>query len=311
MDIGWVKTLSMGYLVGLASMSLATLLWRILRPRLAPQQRADTGFGVIFGAFAATWLLAFLIWVGVVREVINMTTSYFHCLMFGGWGAGITATGAGVLTISLLLAGVVWLRGRTPHSPSQPLTVVSGLAVLANEGISTAGLVGCWRPAVWVNPHYWAQLTHDERELALAHERAHLRRRDNLKKLLLQFAATMYAVLPFSRRWVSDYELDCELAVDDRCRAELNEGRYAGLVARSAEFALGLHGRTAVVPAVASGMSQADLRTRLLHLGLPRRPHSPWHIPGAAMAVLAALLPIGLMLSHSVTRCLLACYLGY
>src|SRR3954470_13201360 len=108
MHIALVKTLSMGYLLGLASMALATLLWRVLRPRLAPQQRADAGFTVIFGAFAATWLLAFLIWVGVVREVIYMSTTYFHCLMYGGWGAGITSTGAGVLATSLLLALVVW-----------------------------------------------------------------------------------------------------------------------------------------------------------------------------------------------------------
>jgi beta-lactamase regulating signal transducer with metallopeptidase domain len=205
---------------------------------------------------------------------------------------------------SLLLAGVMWLRGRTPRSPSQPLTVVSGLAVLANEGISTAGLVGCWRPAVWVNPYYWAQLSDNERELALAHERAHLLRHDNLKKLLLQFLAAMYAVLPFSRAWVKQYELDCELAVDDHCRERLDEHAYKNLLARSTQFALAGH-------AVASGMSQADLEARLRHLHGPRWPRSRWHGLGAGLSVGVALLPIGLLLSHSVTRCLLACYLGY
>lgn len=304
MHLALVKTLSMGYLLGLASMSLATLLWRFVRPRLAPQQRADVGFAIIFGAFSTTWLLALLIWLGVVREIIYMSTSYFHCLMNGGWGAGITGTGAAVMGISLLLALTMWLRGRTPRSPSQPLAVVSGLAVLANEGISTAGLVGCWRPAVWVNPHYWSQLTDEERELALAHERAHLLRRDNLKKLLLQFAATLYAVLPFSRDWVKHYELDCELAVDDHCRERLDEHGYKSLLARSTQFALAGH-------AVASGMSQADLKARLLHLHAPRIPHSRWHASWAVGSIAVALLPIGLLLSHSVTRCLLACYLGY
>ena len=309
MHLALVKTLSMGYLLGLVSMTLATLLWRSLRPRLAPQQRADAGFAVIFGAFTATWLLAFLIWAGVVRDIIYMSTHYFHMLMYGGWGAAITSTGGAVMGISLLLALVMWLRGRTPRSPSQPLAVVSGLAVLANEGISTAGLVGCWRPAVWVNPHYWSHLTDDERGLALAHERAHLRRRDNLKKLLLQFAAALYAVLPFSRGWVKQYELDCELAVDDHCRESLGDENYARLVARSAHFALERH--AAVASTVASGMSHADLKARLLHLHAPRTPHSKWRGVGTALSVVVALLPIGLLLSHSVTRCLLACYLGY
>jgi hypothetical protein len=34
-------------------------------------------------------------------------------------------------------------------------------------------------------------------------------------------------------------------------------------------------------------------------------------VPGSALAVLAALLPIGLLLAHATGRCLLACYLGY
>ncbi|MDQ3024724.1 MAG: hypothetical protein M3R04_10170 [bacterium] len=309
-DIALVKTLSMAYLFGLVTMTLASLLFRAIRPRLASQQRADAGFGVIFGTFCATWLLAFLIWLGVVREVIIMSTRMFHMLMHGGWGAVITAAGGYVMALSLLLATFLWLRGRTPRSQSEPLSVVSGLTVVANSGISTAGLVGCWRPAVWVNPQYWERLSEAERLLALAHERTHLRRRDNLRKLLLQFASALYAVLPFSRRWASDYELDCELAVDDRCRRENDAQAYASLVGRSAQFAL-TNFAGAGVTSVRSGMSQADLRVRLGHLTAPCRPSSAWATPLVLAAVITALAPAAALLSHSVTRCLLACYLGY
>jgi hypothetical protein len=303
-DLAVVKALSLGYLIGLVSLSVASALWLWLRPRLAPQQRADAGFNLIVGTFALSALLAVIIYVGVVREIIYMSTRYFHCLMHGGWGNTITGTGAAVLTLSLLLGVFGWLRGRTPRLAGGATQLISGLTVVDNEGISTAGLIGCWRPQVWVNPTYWNSLSADERELALAHERWHLRRRDNLRKLVLQLIAGLYAVLPMSRRWLAHYELDCELAVDHHCRAA-NGPAYVELIAASAKFALG---NRAVV---ASGMSQADLRQRLAHLTAAPLPSRRRAVVWTAALAVLAILPVAGLLTHSVTRCLLACYLGY
>lgn len=304
-ELALIKTLSLGYLLGLVSLSVAALVWQFTRPRLAPTLRADAGFALIGGTFVLTSILALVIWAGVVREIIYMSTHHFHALMYGGWGSSITAAGFGVLAASLLIAWIGWLRGRVPKLRGGEAALHSGLTVKAHDGVTTAGLIGCWRPQVWVNPTWWSQLSDAEREMALFHERCHLLRRDNQRKLALQSIAALYAVLPFTRRWVRDYELDCELAVDDACRRNLPEAQYTDLVARSASFVL-------TRPALASGLTLSDMRQRLAMLTSPRR-HASTRA-GLALALglaVAATLPVGALLGHELSRCLLACYLGY
>jgi len=224
-----------------------------------------------------------------------------------------------------------------------------GLRLYPASGVATAALSGVLHPALLVNPAYWATLSPEQRALALAHEQQHLLRRDNLRKLALEGIALLYGAVPWVRRWAQDYELDSELAVDDACRRTLNEASYRTLVAEAAAFALGYGGAgrrasagepadTAVRPnrearrytssaatapgavsgltpdnrELRSGLSHADLGIRLRTLAAPRRAGSALSpaLTVLACALLGA-LPVALLLSHPVTRCLLACYLGY
>ena len=267
------------------------------------------GFGIITGTFLLTAALAVLIWLGVVGGRIRMTTNYFHALMYGPWGLSITVAGGALLLLSLVLAWLSWRRGFPPraagtasdHSPA------GGVRVHESDSVPTLSLVGAWRAELWVNPGFWRSLSPRQQALALHHERVHLRRRDNLRRLALMFIGGLYAVLPWARRWASSYELDCELAVDDRCRTELPEQEYVGLVARATEHALGWQ------PAMlASHLAADDIRRRLEHLRLPRRRGS---VPAAAvlgyLAVLVSVAPAAALLLNPVSRCLCACYLGY
>ena len=106
---------SLGYILGLVSLSLATLLWYLLRPRLAPAQRAALGWLILAGTFVLNSVLALVIFLGVVNERILMTTPYFHHLMYGGWGMAITAVGGALLLVSLALTWNGWRRGRFCH----------------------------------------------------------------------------------------------------------------------------------------------------------------------------------------------------
>jgi hypothetical protein len=308
---GWalLKTLSLAYLLACSGMTLAAAVWWMLRPRVAPWQRAELGFGVALGGLAINIAVAVLIWAGVVSHHIRMTTGLFTSLMHGGWSLAITGGGLTVLAVSLALGWGDWQRGRNHQRETRrrPLGERDGLRIVESPAVSTAGLVGALRPELWVNPQYWAGLSAAQQELVVHHERLHLQRRDNLRKLVLSWLAALHGVLPWLRRWPALYELDCELAVDDACRRELDEGAYRALVAQAAQFSLPRSAR-----AVASGISEAALRLRLEALLSERRAGGRWLAGSAlALALAASALP-GLGLLQSATlRCLLACYLGY
>jgi hypothetical protein len=309
----FIKVFSLGYLLVLIGLSLAHLAWRLLRPRIAPVLRADIGFIILSGTWLINAGLAFYIWWGVVNGKILMTTHYFCHLMSGGWGNGITAAGLTVLGISVALVAWGWRRGTVPRRLDGTLSQMGGTVVRPASGIATAALVGVARPEVWVNPDYWQSLSQPEKGLALAHEAQHLRRRDNLKKLTLAVLAGLHGVLPWSRSWYAQYELDSELAVDDACRRSQPEQSYRELVADALSFALaGAPLKAQPQVPQHSALSRAGLSERLAILARPRVSGS-W--PSAALFGLGLCL-LGsahtlALLSHPLPRCFLACYLGY
>lgn len=305
-----IRVVSLGYLLGLVTLTLAALGWRWLRPRLAPAVRADAGFTIITTAFALNAAIALYIYVGVVNAQIEMTTTYFHRLMYGGWGLAISLTGGTLLAASLYLMWRNWRRGLVPRATGARHTGDEhrGLPLRENQALPTVCLVGVWRPELWVNPDYWAQLTPAQRELALAHEGVHRRRHDNLRRLMLSFISGLYAVLPWLRDWAGDYAVDAEYAVDDACRRRLDSALYVELVARGTEFTLSWR-----EPAVASHLSHSAQARRLEFLLKPAARQAR-RFPALAASFSVALLsiaPAALMLLNPVSRCLCACYLGY
>jgi hypothetical protein len=282
-----------------------------------------------------------------------MSTDYFHALMHAGWSSVITAAGLTVLGVSLLVALWSWRRAQPPRRIALAAwpagwdaggawtaeAQAHGLRLYPASGVATAALTGVLSPALLVNPAYWARLDGEQRALALGHEQEHLRRRDNLRKLVLEGVALLYGVLPGVRQWAADYELDSELAVDDACRRR-DEAAYRTLVAEAAAFALSAAGAPDVRPrareaarrpfakgapalrsvshlapgddAPRSGLSHSDLALRLTALAAPRRAGQAGRplLAALGLALLSA-LPTLAVLSHPALRCLLACYLGY
>jgi Zn-dependent protease with chaperone function len=79
-------------------------------------------------------------------------------------------------------------------------------------------LVGIRRPRVLVSESTVALLSHDELQIALKHELAHMRSRDNLKKLVLRFCP-----FPGMGRLESAWSQAAELAADDSAVSNLDD----------------------------------------------------------------------------------------
>ena len=86
---------------------------------------------------------------------------------------------------------------------------------------SPAFTAGFWTPRVYVATELEAMLSEEQLQTVLAHEAAHVRRRDPLRLSALRFLACTLFYLPALRRLADDAADEAEIAADD---AALGEG---------------------------------------------------------------------------------------
>jgi Zn-dependent protease with chaperone function len=137
------------------------------------------------------------------------------------------AAGAGYATMDRVRA---WRRQRSvlmvlPTAPAEPggelwtAAVAAGLdprRLAVVPGLpSPAFTVGWIRPRVYVDARLAEYLSTDELEAVLAHEAAHVRRRDPLRFSALRFLACMLFWLTAVRRLVEDLIDEAEVMADD------------------------------------------------------------------------------------------------
>lgn len=113
---------------------------------------------------------------------------------------------------------------------------------------------GWWRPRVYVAADLETRLTRPELEAVLAHEAAHLRRRDPLRLFALRCLAGVLFWLPAIRRLVDDLADEAEIAADDAA------ARTHALPLASAILTMAGAAPAAVDPAV--GFQRTDLLER-------------------------------------------------
>lgn len=82
-----------------------------------------------------------------------------------------------------------WMRAAQPIESSAPVPMLRISSDAANLVVPPMTAVGIAHPKVLLSGAAESMLTADELQAALNHELAHVRRRDNLKKLLLRFVA--------------------------------------------------------------------------------------------------------------------------
>jgi len=207
-------------------------------------------------------------------------------------GVGVVLAGAvaiGALRGVYVLAAawtLAWsLRGRgTPLAPGVQL-------LKSDQPLSfTAGV---FRPRVYVTTGLLQVLSPAELAAVLAHEQAHVRRRDGLSGGLLSL---FYTLVPLPAGWslVQDWrrraERACDAAAARRCGA--------ACVARALVHVASLPGRTLPSHALPFAADAEDVSARVLALLRPRE--TPRRRVAAGAAAVVALLLSSLWLPHFV-----------
>jgi beta-lactamase regulating signal transducer with metallopeptidase domain len=133
----------------------------------------------------------------------------------GGISLALGVCGAVVLALGLINAGTAlrrasravaeWTRGARPGESAGPVPV---LKITGSFPALTA--TGIIRPKILLSAPAELQLTGNELQTALNHELAHVRRADNLRKLVIRFAA-----FPGMRALEAAWLEAAEMAADD------------------------------------------------------------------------------------------------
>lgn len=222
--------------------------------------------------------------------------------------AGLSASGVAILV--LLFGGAVfrgWRRLLPERVGWQTWRRIAALQeggrgafvrVPSQRAFSVAA--GLWRPQVWISDAFWAALSPEEREIVVAHEQAHVRRRDPLRRALIAVFS-----LPLGAATRRDLLAAWTLASEQRCdeaaaRVVGDRLRVAETILR-AERLLDARG---VPPLCNPAFGGGDTARRVRSLLEPARSGSdeasPWWSVAAAAALGGALACARLV--HHVTE---------
>jgi Zn-dependent protease with chaperone function len=174
------------------------LSWRTFRlhpQRHAVRRIADLLFGLrIFPLVIATVVTAaFTVPSFLLLEprAIDEPLGYVP-LTLGIFGVGLGLFGivnAGIALGSASRSISRWTRAAKPVESSAPVQVLRVSSIVSKTAAPAMTAAGIVRPKVLLSGVAESILTAAELKMALNHEVAHVRRRDNMKKLLLRFVA--------------------------------------------------------------------------------------------------------------------------
>lgn len=186
-----------------------------------------------------------------------------------------------------------------------PLDRIRLVAGLPNPAF-TAGWL---EPRVYVATALVEMLTHDELSAVLAHEAAHVMRRDPLRLSLLRFLACTLFFLPALRRLAADAADESEIAADDAAATSMST--RAPLALASAIVRIATHwsadrnGATSGpvgTPDGAVGFQRADLTERRVRRLMGEDAVVGTHLTRGSVASAAGALTViwlsGLMMAH-------------
>ncbi|MCH7905621.1 MAG: hypothetical protein IH944_13780 [Armatimonadetes bacterium] len=136
--------------------------------------------------------------------------------------------------------------------------------VVVSNQVDSPALVGLWRQAIVLPERYSLEEGTGDRQQVLAHELAHVMRRDPLWSVLPLLTLASMPWNPVLYWAVRLYRLFTEQAADDTALQVLDgkKSDYAGLLARSAT------GQTSLTAGLAFGRTHvSDLKQRLVNIG--------------------------------------------
>jgi beta-lactamase regulating signal transducer with metallopeptidase domain len=188
----------------------------------------------------------------------------------------------------------LWAARRLVRSaaPFERASEQDGTRILVSDRISTPATVGCLRPVVLL-PCLAREWSQERIEIVLAHEFAHIRRRDWLWINLSAFMSALNALNPLAW-YVSDrLQFESELACDDAVLARGHDPQ--GYASELVAIARQVRGRQ-FEPALLGMARRFGLKDRIRALADPRRRRaqaSPISSFGTFLAITATVLAVG------------------
>ena len=204
------------------------------------------------------------------------------------------------------------LESREPRSgePLEQAALRAGLdpgRVRVIQGLpNPAFTAGFWRPQVFVMASLAEVLDTPQLDSVLAHELAHVRRRDPLRLSLLRFLACTLFYIPALRRLADDLTDEAEIDADDRAASRGSALILASAILALAEWGVA-HRPIGAVPlpfgAVGfQGFQRVDLLERRVRRLAGEDAEVGTHVTrrslAAAGAVLVAVFVSGMMMAH-------------
>ena len=187
------------------------------------------------------------------------------------------------------IASPVWRAARAAGIAPARVMVVTGLP---NPAFTT----GFFRPRIYIARHLSEYLRHEELVAVLAHEHAHLVRRDPLRLFLLRALAATLFWLPALRRLADDLADEAEILADDAAAARVGNVPLASAILAIAEWP-----RRAA--AVGVGFAHPDVLDRRIRRLMGEDPrlgtHVTWRSIYAAVGVLAIVWSSGAVMLHA------------
>jgi len=207
----------------------------------------------------------------------------------------LAATGALILVLGVMNAVLAWLRTaqRVSSWVAESHTLESTAVVPAFQTPGPVPLVavaGVYRPKLLVSGSARELLDRGELEAAIRHELAHIRHRDNLKKLMLRACAFPF-MGALERTWIEAAEIKAD---DDAARDERSALDLASALLKVSRLSAGHPSPELATELICGAASAVTIRVeRLLSwqgLPPPRRHLRPITVPAGAVAVMVAVL---------------------
>lgn len=308
-----------------AAAVIAALTW--VAVVLAAPRRTQPGAGpAARAALARAWLYA-PIWVPILVVFAALAPGIAgalgllgdHCLSHSGgdhhhlclahpphesgmwltWLVPLAISAAAVFALAACArrSWVQWRLSNALVSLSSPSKLGERVR-LVDQDEPVALTLGLLSPTILVSTGLLRQASERTLAAVLAHEQAHIARRDTLLSVLDQFAASL---LPRSvtKDLLDAIVLAREQSCDARAAKTLGATRVAAALAEVANLGW-------MTPAVGLSVVSSPLQARVLHLLYPPEASSRWMIP--PVLVVVALAAIGLGPGHSALEMLISVF---
>jgi hypothetical protein len=264
----------------------------LLRTRLAARPDVLFALRLMPAAVAALFVAAMFLPAHWRFEPADVRESFGVVLWAFAVAGGALVVRSALRLVRAGLAG--WRLRACSALPPMPTGDPGVERVYEVDGLAGVSLAGVWRPRILVGRAVRAALTPPELDVAIAHERAHHRANDNLKRLAIYCAPDYFGRSRGARRVEAQWRATVEWTADARAVAG-ERSRALALASALVKVARLAGGRIApsASPVWSTLHEAALLDARVRRLIAPDVPAAQRLTPAAfrlALVTLAALL---------------------